>query len=167
MLFTALNNLDKLFSFKRVAAHCDVPCGIYDPIVAQIAALTVIREVDQLNELGDKEEMNLTDHANFSRMVAVKEEHVAKVKEEIRIIWGDFIKQPQLDEYPELHSLVHDIMLAGSKAKQHIDKEAALELLDKVNRFAEIFWAIKGVKTYRAACPYAPAAEVVYADLKG
>ncbi len=91
MLFTALNNLDKLFSFKRVSAHCDVPCGIYDPIVAQIAALTVIREVDQLNELGDKAEMNLNDHANFSRMVAVKEEHVAKVKEEIRIIWGDFI----------------------------------------------------------------------------
>ncbi len=58
-------------------------------------------------------------------------------------------------------------MLAGSKAKQHINKEAALELLDKVNQFAEIFWAIKGIKTYRAACPYAPAAEVVYADLKG
>ncbi|PID66081.1 MAG: superoxide dismutase, Ni [Gammaproteobacteria bacterium] len=167
MLFNLLNKVDKVVSFNRVAAHCDVPCGIYDPMVAQIAALTVIREVDQLNEIADKVDTSINDHANFGRMVAVKEEHVAKVKEEIRIIWGDFIKQPQLDEYPELHSLVHSIMLAGSKAKQHVDKAAALDLLDKVNRFAEIFWAIKGVDTYRAVCPYAPAAEVVYPDLKG
>ncbi len=101
------------------------------------------------------------------RHLRPKEEHVAKFKEEIRIIWGDFIKQPQLDAHPELHTLVHDIMLAGSKAKQHVDKEAALDLLDKVNQFAEIFWDIKGVKTYRAVSPYAPAAEVVYPDLKG
>lgn len=167
MLFNLLSKLDKKLAFNRVSAHCDVPCGIYDPMVAQIAALTVIREVDQLNELHAKAEPSLNDHANFSRMVAVKEEHCNKVKEEIRIIWGDFIKQPQLDAYPQLHGLVHEIMLAGSAAKQHVDKAAAEKLLDKVNEFAEIFWAIKGVKTYRANAPYAPAAEVVYPDLKG
>lgn len=167
MLYNLFNQLDKAFSFSRVSAHCDVPCGIYDPMVAQIAALTVIREVDQLNELHAKGELSLNDQANMTRMVSVKEDHVAKVKEEIHIIWGDFIKQPQLDAHPELHDLVHSIMLAGSKAKQHVDKEAALDLLDKVNRFAEIFWAIKEVKTYRAVCPYAPAVEVVYPDLKG
>lgn len=166
MLFNLLSKLDKALPFTRVSAHCDVPCGIYDPMVAQIAALTVIRQVDQINEIAAKDEMSVNDHANFSRMVTVKEEHAVKVKEEIRIIWGDFIKQPQLDEYPDLHSLVHGIMLAGSKAKQHVDKDAALELLDKVNQFAEIFWAIKGVKTYRAVCPYAPAVEVVYPDLR-
>lgn len=167
MLFNLFNQLDKALSFDRVSAHCDVPCGIYDPATAQIAALTVIRTVDQLNEIADKGEMSVNDHANFSRMVTVKEEHAVKVKEEICIIWGDFIKQPQLDAYPELHDLVHSIMLAGSKAKQHVDKEAALDFLDKVNRFAEIFWAIKGISTYRAVCPYAPAVEVVYPDLKG
>lgn len=167
MLFNLLNQLDKKMTFNRVSAHCDVPCGIYDPMVAQIAALTVIREVDQLNELAAKDAMSVNDKANFSRMVATKEEHCKKVKEEIHIIWGDFIKQPQLDEYPQLHDLVHSIMLVGSKAKQHVDKVAAEELLDKVNQFAEIFWAIKGVKTYRAVSPYAPAKEVVYPDLKG
>lgn len=167
MLFKLLNQIDKAVSFERVSAHCDVPCGIYDPATAQIAALTVIRCVDQLNELDAKDSLSLNDHANFSRMVATKEEHGIKVKEEICIIWGDFIKQPQLDAYPELHELTHHIMLAGSKAKQHVDKAAALDLLDKVNRFAEIFWEIKGVKTYRAVCPYAPSVEVVYPDLKG
>lgn len=167
MLFNLFNQLDKKVKFERVSAHCDVPCGIYDPMVAQIAALTVIREVDQLSEIHAKGELSLNDHANFGRMVAVKEEHCNKVKEEIRIIWGDFIKQPQLDEYPQLHGLVHDIMLAGSAAKQHVDRDAAVKLLNKVNEFAEIFWAIKGVKTYRATSPYAPAEEVVYPDLKG
>lgn len=166
MLHNILKKLDKKFKFSAVSAHCDVPCGIYDPSTAQLAALTVIRCVDQLNELNAKGELSLNDQANFGRMVAVKEEHGIKVKDEIRIIWGDFIKQPQLDAYPELHELTHSIMLAGSKAKQHVDKEAALDLLDKVNRFAEIFWAIKEVKTYRAICPYAPAQEVVYPDLK-
>ncbi len=167
MLFNLLNQLDKKSAFERVSAHCDVPCGIYDPAVAQIAALTVIRNTDQLNEIAEKSEISLNDRANFARIVATKEAHAIKVKEEINIIWGDFIKQPQLNEYPELHDLVHSIMLAGSKAKQHVDKEAALDLLDKVNRFAEIFWAVKGVATYRAVCPYAPSAEVVYPDLKG
>ncbi|PIE45314.1 MAG: superoxide dismutase, Ni [Gammaproteobacteria bacterium] len=166
MLFKLFSQLDKQFSFDRVSAHCDVPCGIYDPSTAQIAALTVIRCVDQLSEIDTKASMSLNDHANFGRMVAVKEEHAVKVKEEIRIIWGDFIKQPQLDQYPQLHGLVHDVMLAGSAAKQHVDRDAALKLLDKVNEFAEIFWTIKGVKTYRAICPYAPAVEVVYPDLK-
>ncbi len=166
MLHHLLSKLNKTVNFQHVSAHCDVPCGIYDPMVAQIAALTVIREVDQLLELNSKAEQSLNDHANFSRIVAVKEEHCNKVKEEIRIIWGDFIKQPQLDAYPQLHTLVHEIMLAGSAAKQHVDREAAVKLLNKVNEFAEIFWTIKGIKTYRANAPYAPAAEVVYPDLK-
>ena len=57
-------------------------------------------------------------------------------------------------------------MLTTSKAKQNIDKDVSLELLSLVNRFAEIFWDTKGVKIYKAKCPYPPALEVVYPDLK-
>ncbi len=166
VFFNLLEKIDKHVQFPRIAAHCDVPCGIYDPISAQIAALTVIRSVDQLNEIQAKGKLSAHDNANFFRMVATKEEHTIKAKDEVRIIWGDFIKQSHLEKFPELHTLVHSIMLAGSKAKQNIDKDAALDLLDKVNRFAEIFWALKDVKTYRAICPYSPAVEVVYPDLK-
>ncbi|HFQ62329.1 MAG TPA: superoxide dismutase, Ni, partial [Epsilonproteobacteria bacterium] len=38
-----------MFKISEVKAHCDVPCGIYDPIVAQIAALSVVRMVDLMN----------------------------------------------------------------------------------------------------------------------
>ena len=57
-------------------------------------------------------------------------------------------------------------MLTSSKAKQNIDREVSLELLSLVNRFAEIFWETKGVNVYKAKCPYPPALEVVYPDLK-
>ena len=112
-----------------------------------------------------KESLTSKDHAQISRLIAQKEEHGHKVKDEIRVIWGDYIKEPQLEKFPELHTLSHSIMLAASKAKQNIDKAATLDLLDKVNRFAEIFWASKNIKTFKAVSPYPPEQELVYPDL--
>lgn len=162
MFYKLINKLDEKFHFSTVSAHCDIPCKIYDPISAQLAVLTMIRMVDLLNELNSKTELSANDHAQFSRLVAQKESHGKQVKEEITVIWGDFIKAPQLEQFPELHSLVHSIMLVASSAKQHINKEASLELLSKVNRFAEIFWQCKGVETYTAVCPYPPEQTLVY-----
>ena len=75
-------------------------------------------------------------------------------------------KKKQIEKYPEIHELSHSIMLAASKAKQNIDKSATLDLLEKVNRFAEIFWDSKNVKTFKAVSPYPPEQELVYPDLK-
>ncbi|SFC28632.1 superoxide dismutase, Ni [Pseudoalteromonas denitrificans] len=165
MLFNLISKLDKKLKFSTASAHCDIPCKIYDPISAQIAVLTMIRMVDLLNDINEKSNLTANDQAQFHRLLNQKEEHGNKVKEEIRIIWGDYIKQPQLEKFPELHALTHSIMLASSKAKQHIDKDATLDLLNKVNRFAEIFWATKGLETYTAVCPYPPTQTLVYPKL--
>ena len=165
MLFKILNKLDKKCHFSRVSAHCDIPCKIYDPISAQLAVLTMIRLVDLLNELADKTELSINDKAQFNRLISEKEMHGHKVKEEIRIIWGDYFKQPQLDLFPEVHDLVHSIMLKTSAAKQHVDKAVTLELLDNVNRFAEVFWATKGIEVYNAVSPYPPSQVLVYPKL--
>lgn len=162
-LFT---QIDHKSSFQQVSAHCDIPCKIYDPSTAQVAVLTMIRMVDLLTDLAQKEGLSFNDQATFSRLVSEKEAHGIKVKEEVRIIWGDYIKQPQLDQFPDLHRLVHKIMLATSYAKQHIDREATVKLLELVNEFAEVFWQTKQVATYTATCPYPPAEKVVYPDLK-
>jgi nickel superoxide dismutase len=167
MLHKLLSKLDSKLTIERVSAHCDIPCKIYDPSTAQIAVLTMIRMVDLLQELEQKSEWSLNDRATFNRLVAEKEAHGIKVKEEVRVIWGDYIKQPQLDQFPDLHSLVHNIMLATSFAKQHIDRDATVKLLGLVNEFADIFWQTKQVATYTANCPYPPAEQVVYPDLKG
>ena len=167
MLYKIINSIDKKFTLNVSQAHCDIPCKIYDPIEIQVAVLTIIRTTDLLIELGGKESfLNPNDNAQFSRLVAQKEEHGIKVKEAVRVIWGDYFKTPQLEKFPETHELVHKIMLTSSKAKQNIDREVSLELLSLVNRFAEIFWETKGVNVYKAKCPYPPALEVVYPDLK-
>jgi nickel superoxide dismutase len=162
MLYQLIEKLDSKVSFGTAAAHCDIPCKIYDPISAQIAVLTMIRLVDLLNDLAGKMPFNLDQQAEFLRLVAQKELHGSKVKEEISVIWGDYIKEPQLETFPELHRLVHNIMMETSKAKQHVDKEITLSLLAKVNRFADIFWQSKGQSTFVAQCPYPPEQPVVY-----
>lgn len=165
MLFNLLSALDKKLQFKTVSAHCDIPCKIYDPISAQIAVLTMIRMVDLIEEIQSKDELSLADQAQLGRLVAQKEEHGFKVKEEVRVIWGDYFKQPQFDQFPQTHKLAHDIMLAASKAKQNVNKEQTLALLDLVNEFADIFWQSKQVDTFKAVCPYPPAQQLVYPKL--
>ncbi len=166
MIHGVLKRFDKKVRFPEVSAHCDVPCGIYDPATAQINALTVIRMIDQINELGNKAE-TVADQARLVRLVAQKEEHALKAKEEIRIIWGDYFKAPQFEKAPHVPELVHKIMMQGSKCRQNVDREMAVEFLNLINEFAEAFWLTKGVETFTATCPYPPAEKVVYPKLEG
>lgn len=158
-----LEILDKKVKFENASAHCDVPCGIYDPIIAQISALTVVRMVDLLEEhYGDTSKLSAEYFNRGARLIENKEKHAEAVKHEIRVIWGDFMKVEHGDKYPKLNSLVHTIMKLGSEAKQHVNRELAVELVEKVNEFAEVFWEIKGIETVKAEAPYAPALELVY-----
>jgi len=165
MMHTLFKALDQKLSFDAADAHCDIPCKIYDPQIAQIAALSVIRFIDLIQEIGQKDELTLADQAQLSRLVREKEIHAAKVKEEVRVIWGDYFKQPQFDQFPDTHALVHSIMLAASACKQHVTREQGEKLLTLVNEFAASFWATKGVETFTAECPYPPSEQVVYPKL--
>lgn len=151
------------FVQDEAQAHCDVPCGIYDPHLAQVAALTVIRMVDLMTDLANTHKEQDLEYVNsMSRYIATKEEHAELCKHEVRVIFGDYIKKEQIDKFPELPELTHKIFMAGSKARQTASRANAMELLTLVNRFAEIFWATKGVATKKAKAPYKPSEEVVY-----
>lgn len=165
MLYRLMERMDQMLGFERASAHCDIPCGIYDPISAQIAALTVVRMMDLMHDLEKAGQKGVDYHNSMSRYIKVKEEHAEKCKHEIRVIWGDFIKPENAEQFPELNPLVHKIMKLGSKSRQTVERSAGEELLEAVNQFAEIFWKIKGVSTKRAKAPYAPALEVVYPNL--
>ena len=163
MFYQLIRSLDKVIHFNEVKAHCDIPCGIYDPHHAQLGAITVIRMIDLIKALPeDHHDNKLVFFNSLSRYIAVKEEHAELVKHEIRVIQGDFIKEEHMVKYPELQTLVFKIMKLGSKVRQGVERQDALDLLAAVNRYAEIFWEIKGVPTKRAKAPYAPAEEVVY-----
>ena len=94
---------------KNVQAHCDIPWKIYDPAIAQIATLTVIRLLDLIAEEKGNEYF-LESEATIARLVAEKEEQAAIVKNEINIIWGDYFKEPQIEMCPLIHTLVHSLM---------------------------------------------------------
>ena len=125
MIHKLVDALDKKIGFDEAEAHCDIPCGIYDPITAQISALTVVRMVDLLNGLDEKYgNMGIEYKNSLTRYVASKEEHAENAKHEVRIIWGDYIKANHLEKYPNLHEVVHNIMQLGSKSRQTVDREA-------------------------------------------
>ena len=163
MIYQFLTKLDEKFHFEQAQAHCDIPCGIYDPSTAQIAALTVVRMMDLMADLASGEgKDNVTFHNSMERYIASKEEHAEKAKHEIRVIWGDYFKK---DKHPNVDELVHKIMQLGSKVRQTADREAGLAFVAAINEFAEAFWKTKDVKTKKAKAPYAPALEMVYPDL--
>jgi nickel superoxide dismutase len=165
MIAGLLNAFDNKFAISSVAAHCDIPCKIYDPIIAQIACLSVLRFIDIIQELSDKPQLTVADYSQLSRLTREKEIHASNVKEEIRVIWGDYFKAPQLEQFPNTHSLVHEIMLTASACKQHITRDKAEHLLSLVNEFADSFWRSKNLSTYTATCPYPPSEKVVYPRL--
>ncbi len=137
-----------------VYAHCDIPCGIYDPHEAQIAALTVIRMDQLIGELtapamDAKPEDRAAYVSKMARYTAVKELHAERVKHEVRVIWGDYFTQDHAKQFPNLGELAMKIMKQASKARQGTGAADAQELLGLVQQFAEIFWQSKGAKTKR------------------
>lgn len=166
MVYRILAALDRKGLIGRAKAHCDIPCGIYDPIAAQIAALTTVRMIDLMKDLDAKApEKKLDYHNSLGRYIAVKEEHAEKAKAEVRVIWGDYLKAQHLEKYPNAHALVHKIMQLGSKVRQTADREAGEQFVEAINEFAQLFWETKGVATKRAKAPYAPNLELVYPAL--
>jgi len=101
-------------------AHCDVPCGIYDPHQAELAARTVARMVELIGQL-PKENPTEADRAKFVRCIAIKEQHAEIVKHEIQVIWSDYFKPEHLERYPDLHDRTWKILKLADKNKQNID----------------------------------------------
>lgn len=164
MLHKIIQSADRLIATPAAQAHCDIPCKIYDPITAQIAALSVIRLIDIMTEEQAKggDATSLERVNTIARCVMRKEEEAEKVKHEVRIIWGDYFKAPQMEAHPQINDLTHQIMLKGGACKQGTDRANAEALLELVNQFAEIFWTTKGVQTERKVSPYPPAEPVAY-----
>ena len=125
-----------------VYAHCDVPCGIYDPHQAELAARTVARMVELIGQL-PKENPSEADRQKFIRCIAIKEQHAEVVKHEIQVIWSDYFKPEHLERYPDIHDRTWKILKLAGKNKQNIDAQAAAELEAAVKEFADIFWSTK------------------------
>jgi nickel superoxide dismutase len=120
-----------------VYAHCDLPCGVYDPAQAKIEALSVKACMEKYAANTD---------ADFrSRSVAIKEERSHQVKEHLWVLWTDYFKPNHFEAYPQLHTLFNDATklagAAGTKGTQ--DVAVADKLIAKIDEIAAIFWETK------------------------
>lgn len=137
-----LKRLLGILPLRFASAHCDVPCGIYDPKPAQIAAETVLKMVQKINELektGDDKTAKLNYKNSLMRMIWTKEEHARKCKEELLILWTDYFKEEHLEKFPALHDTFWKAAKLCSQNKQHVDEKLAQELVEAVNSIAQIF----------------------------
>lgn len=161
-----LQSIFNLIPSKTVYAHCDIPCGIYDPHNMQTAAHTVIRMVNMINDLqvssenAPFEERKKIIH-QLSRLAKVKEDHSELLKKELQVLWSDYFKSEHLEKFPDLHDLVWKTMKLASKTKQEINKDAANELLLNAQKIAEIFFKTKGLDPVRIPSGYPTEGEIV------
>ncbi|HNV13059.1 MAG: superoxide dismutase, Ni [Actinomycetales bacterium] len=121
----------------EVSAHCDLPCGVYDPAQARIEAQSVKATI---------EKALASDDPDFKvRAMIIKEQRSHLVKEHLWVLWTDYFKAPHFEKYPQLHTLINDATkLAGAGGtKGSWDLAKADELLAKIDEIAEIFWETK------------------------
>ena len=153
------NYFSKIILEITAEAHCDIPCGIYEPSAAKIAAMTVLRMVLQIGELHPPKGFPLNfDIAamkvmanSMMRRIAVKEEHAALCKKELLILWTDFFKPEHAEKYPHLHDMFWKAAKLCSKNRQEVSEDAARQLVAAVDEVAKIFYEVKGVSERYAA----------------
>jgi len=138
--------IEKLFPSRSAYAHCDIPCGIYDPITAKIAAQTVLKMTVRMEAVDLSNGVTQIEQPNAAaRLIRVKEEHAQNVKNELNILWSDYFKPEHLEKYPDLHELFWNANKLAGANKQGVSSESARKLVAVVDEIATIFWATKGI----------------------
>ena len=120
-----------------VSAHCDLPCGVYDPAQARIEAESIAAIIKKVAD---------NDDPDFrTRALIIKEQRSELVKHHLWVLWTDYFKPPHFEAHPELHTLVNEATkLAGaSGAKGSVDPAVAEQLLGKIEEISKIFWETK------------------------
>lgn len=124
----------KLFSIKPVHAHCDLPCGVYDPAQARIEAESVKAIMDKMTAYEGDDRV---------RAIIIKEERAELVKHHLWVLWTDYFKPVHLEKYPDLHEKFWMATKQAGECKHHSEPEEGQKLLDMIDDIAKIFWETK------------------------
>ena len=131
----ALSIADRLNQPRTAYAHCDLPCGVYDPAQARIEAESV---------KGCMEKFNASDDNVFkTRAVFIKEQRAELVKHHLWVLWTDYFKPAHLEAHPQLHELFWNATKAAGEAKKTTDTAVADDLLAKIAEIDKVFWETK------------------------
>jgi len=129
-------------------AHCDAPCGVYDPSQARVEAESVLQLTKKILDLKPPETGDAKASAAYqntlTRFIVIKEARADLAKHHLLVLWTDYFKPQHLEKYPDLHELFWKSAKLCSAVKQEISLEHAQELMDNIKRVHEIFWETKG-----------------------
>ena len=116
-----------------VSAHCDLPCGVYDPAQARFEAESIKMTIKKVADNPDPDFR--------TRAILIKEERAQLVKHHLCVLWTDYFKAPHFEKYPHLHTLINDATkLAGaSGVKGTFDEQVVDQLLAKIDEIAVIY----------------------------
>ncbi len=153
--------LSKILPAHIAYAHCDIPCGVYDPHNAQMAAHTVLRMTQLIEELARQKNLTAEDRAKFVRCVAVKENHGELIEEELGTLENDYFKEDHFAKFPNLKKLIDEAVKLSIKTRQAIDKDACEKMLENIMQIAEIFYKTKNLIPVRIASGYPTEGEIV------
>ena len=142
MLKKTLANLATKLPANSVSAHCDGPCGVYDPASARIAAEAVLSMTKKLLDMGAP--TDVASNNTFGRYVAIKEEQAHLAKSELLVLWTDYFKPVHLEAYPDLHEKFWNAAKLCSAVKVGVSLEDAEALMSAIEEIHNIFWATKG-----------------------
>ena len=135
MIDRILSTLDRIVPPTPVFAHCDLPCGVYDPAQARIEAQSVKACQEKHN--------GSDDHDFQARAITIKEERADLVKHHLWVLWTDYFKPEHLEKHPELHELFWNATKTAGETKKTNDEAVGQRLLDEIDQIAEVFWATK------------------------
>ena len=143
-----VNHIKARFPAPAVHAHCDGPCGVYDPASARIAAEAVLSMTKKILALelpaaGDSQ-ATATYQNTVSRYIQIKEEQAQLAKKELLVLWTDYFKPVHLDQFPDLHTKFWNAGKLCSACKVEVSPTHAQELMDAIKEIQEIFWKTKG-----------------------
>jgi nickel superoxide dismutase len=139
-----MSRLTKWLAPKIVAhAHCDLPCGIYDPEQARIEAESCLRIIEKYNASSDP--------VFRSRAVDIKEERAELVKRHLDVLWSDYFKPGDLEKVPHLHELFWNAAKQASSVKASVHEADAQMLLDMIDEIDAAWKATGGPEKTRVA----------------
>jgi nickel superoxide dismutase len=137
-------NLRHLIAPGRIAhAHCDIPCGVYDPEQARIEAESCYRIIERYQASEDP--------VYRARCIHVKEERAELVKHHIDVLWHDYFKPEHVEQYPDLHDTCWKASKQASAVKQGVDLEAARKLLSLIDEIDAMWKGTGGPAKTRLA----------------
>ena len=148
MIKSAISRIERHQTTTRAEAHCDGPCGVYDPSSARIAAEAALSMTKKILAMEMPDSSNQAATAAYlntlTRYVNIKEEQAHLAKEELLVLWTDYFKPHHLEAYPDLHTTFWKAAKLCSSVKVEVSAEHAAELMDAIKEIHEIFWATKG-----------------------